>query len=301
MKRTAALAVIICIFIYSLCSCSKESFSLTINNIEIPEEIYNYFLSVAENDEAYSDAKDKSDAALELCKKYTAENEIIKKNGVSLSAEEKVSVSSDTKAQWLYFGSFYEKYSVSKQTLNMIIEHNRLFDDAVAAIYSENGEKPLSEKKIRKFFEENYIAVQIISTNFTDENGNPSDEKEIEEITENFTVMRNTVRNGGSMESAAQQFPEFAEYEGEASIISAFDTSYPSGLFKDVSELEKGGAQVYRYKSMIYLIHRLEDSDDDIFYSLYSKDCIIKMKKNEVKKSVNALAKSYKMVYNNLK
>lgn len=281
-------------------ACTPGSFSLKINNETVPEEIFNYYLAQAENDKAYSDSDDKEEAALELCKKYVAGSSLIKQYGVSLSAEEKVSVSQDTKAQWLYFESFYKKYSVSKQTLNKIIEHDRMVEDVIYAIFSENGENPVPDEQIKKFYEANYAPAQIISADFKDENGEAMNEAAIKEMTEKFTDMRNSVRSGESMESAAQKYPEFAEYEGEASILSSFDTSYPEGLFDSVKGLDKGGTQVYKYGERIYLIHRLDASADDMYFSLYSKECLKKMKKDEIEKIINTIAQSYKMVYNNM-
>ncbi len=279
-------------------ACTANRFSLKINNVNVPREIYNYYLAQAENDEKYDDSKDKEEAALELCKKYVAGSSLTDKYGVSLSAEEKVSVSQDTKAQWLYFKSFYQKYSVSKQTLNKIIEHDRMVEDVIYAVYSENGDKPAPNEQIKAFYDANYAPVQIISADFKDENGEPMNETAIKEMTEKFTDMRNSVRSGESMESAAQKYPEFAEYEGEASVLSSFDTSYPDGLFESIKELEKGGTQVYKYGERIYLIHRLDASSDGLYFSLYSKECLKKMKKDEFEKIINTIAQSYKMVYN---
>lgn len=285
--------------IFALCSCSSDKFSLVVNNQSVPHEVYNYFLSKAKNDKTYKDAKDKSKVALELCKKYAVENAFIKKYEVSLTAEERVSVAADTKAQWQLFGGFYEKNNVSKQTLNTILEHQQLVDDTIIRIYSYVGEKAVSEKDVKKFYNKNYIAIEIVSADFTDENGNPVNKEKENEITEAFKEMRNSVRGGESTESVAQRYPEIADYSGEASIITSFDTSYPDGLFKKVSELDKGGAQVYKYNRSIYLIHRLTESDNDRFFTLYSKDVIIKMKKSEFEKTVNTIAEKSKVVYNN--
>ncbi|MCQ2471625.1 MAG: hypothetical protein MJ147_06265 [Clostridia bacterium] len=278
--------------------CNSDKFSLIIDNQPVPHEIYNYFLSKAENDEAYKTEKDKDKIAVDLCKKYVAESKIIKDNKITLSAEEKVSVAADTKAQWQLFGGFYEKNGVSKQTLNEIIEHSQLVDEAIITIYSD-GEKAVSEKDIKKFYNKNYIAIELISADFTDENGNPADDARMNEITDAFKEMRDFVRTGESFESVAQRYPELADYSGEASVITSFDSSYPVGLFKNISELDNGSTQVYKYNRSIYLVYRLPAEENQSFYSLYSKDCIIRMKKSEFEKTVNALAEKSKVVYNN--
>ncbi len=291
-------AVVALVLVFAMYGCNSDKFSLIIDNQPVPHEIYNYFLSKAKNDEAYKTEKDKEKIAIDLCKKYVAENKFIKDNKITLSAEEKVSVAADTKAQWQLFGGFYEKNGVSKQTLNGIIEHSQLVDEAIITIYSD-GEKAVSENDVKKFYNKNYIAIELISADFTDENGNPADEARMNEITDAFKEMRDFVRTGESLESVAQRYPELADYSGEASIITSFDSSYPEGLFKNISELDKGSTQVYKYNRSIYLVYRLSAEDNERFYSLYSKDCIIRMKKNEFEKTVNALAEKSKIVYNN--
>lgn len=298
MKRLVSLIMTVLLVALCLQSCSSDGVSLTINDVNVSEEIYNYYLAEAENNSEYKDSKDKEETAVELCKKYVAGSELIKKYGVSLTAEEKVSVSSETKAEWLYFKDFYEKYSVSKQTLNSMIEYNQLIEDLIVKIYSKDGENPLSEEEIKEYYDKNYIVAQIISADFKDESGNLADEETVNDITEKFTEMRNSVRAGESMETAAQKYPEFAEYDGDNSVIKSFDTSYPEGFFENVAQLGEGETQAFKYNDLIYLIHRPESAEGDIYFSLYRKECIVKMKKAELEKTINALAESYKIVYN---
>ena len=298
MKRYVSFFIVF-VTVLSLCACSPRRFSLVINAIDVPQEIYNYYLSAAENDEKYSDKKDKEKIALKLCRIYTAENELIKQYGASLSAEEKVSAAADTKAKWLYYSDFYNKNSVSKQTLNLMIEHEKLVENAIIASCSEENGVPLPEEDIRSFYNENYAVVQVISADLTDKSGKIADEETVNGIVESFKEMRNAVRSGEETESAAQRFPEIAHYDGKTTVISAFDNSYPEGLFENVAELKNGETQVYKYSRVIYLIHLVDSEEADAYYSLYSKDCVVRMKKSEFEKTVNTIAQTYKMVYNN--
>ena len=297
MKRYISILTVLAL-VLSLCTCSSGRFSLKINKTAVPREVFNYYLSVAQNDEQYIDEKDKEKTALELCKKYVAENELIKKYGVTLSAEEKVSAAADTKAKWLYYSGFYGDNSVSKQTLNLMLEHEKLVDDAIIASCSSDSEAPLPEEDVKKYFNENYAAVQVIYAELLDENGEVDDEKTVNGIVDDFKEMRNTVRNGEKMESAAQKYPEVARYDGKTTVISAFDTSYPAGLFKNIAELKNGETQAYKYSRIIYLVHRVDSAEEEAYYSLYSKECIVRMRKTEFEKSVNTIAQKYEMVYN---
>lgn len=298
MKKAVSMFLVVLLAALSLCACSSRRFSLVINNKSVEKEVFNYYLSISENDSAYKGSKDKENTAVELCRKYAAENELIEKHKISLTAEEKVAVSGKAKAKWLYFKDFYKKYSVSKQTLVDMLEHEQLAENIIVKIYSEGGEEPVPEEKIKEYYDSNYIVSQVVFTDFTDENGNAADPAAVEEITKKFTEMRNAVRLGNSMEAAVQKYPEIAEYDGGNSLISPSDTAYPEGLFEKVSAMKKGETQVFKYNSIIYLIHRLDESADETYFPLYKKECIINMRKNEVEKMINSLAESYKIVYN---
>ena len=298
MKKIISLLMIVSVMASLLCGCSARRFSLKINNTNVDRGIYYYYLSEAENNPDYSASKDKKEAAIELCKKYVAGNELIDKYKISLTAEEKVAVSGKIKAKWLYFGDYYKKYSVNKQTVVQILEHDQLFEDVIVKLYSKGGKEPLSDDEIKEYYDNNYITAQIITADYIDDEGNPLDEKAIDKMTEQFTDMRNTVRRGDSMESAAQKYPEFAEYEGGATMISSSDTSYPKGFFEMLSKIKKGETQVYKYSTDIYLVHRLDSEADKKYFPLYTKECIVNMKKNEVEKMINTLAESYNIVYN---
>ncbi len=298
MRKILSLLLVVSVIAIYLCACSPRGFSLKINNVNVDEEIYNYYLSAVENDKAYTDSKDKKAAAIELCKKYVAGCELIDKYEIALTAEEKVTVSGRVKAKWLYFKDFYKRYSVSKQTLVEMLEYEQLTDDIVVKLYSEGGEKALTQKEIKAYYDNNYIAAQVISADLIDQSGKPVEKKISDEITEKFTDMRNIVRRGASMESAAQKYPEIAEYDGGTSIISSFDTAYPEGLFEKLSDIQKGKSQAFKYHNIIYLINRLDDSADKTYFPLYTKECIIGMKKTDIEKMINALAESYDIVYN---
>ncbi len=289
MKKFTALFIAAVMCAVSLCSCSLRKFSLTVNNMNIDEEIFNYYKSVAENDYEYSGNNDKEGITLELCRNYAAGCELAEKYKVSVSAEEKVMISKETKAQWQYYEKFYEKYSVSKQTLNKMIEYNYLVDDIIIKIYSEKGESPVPEKEIKAYYNKNYISAEIISAEIKNNK---------DELTKKFMELQKIAVSGAGMDTAAQQYPDITKYNGSAEMISSFDTSYPKGFFENISQIKKGELKIMVYGSSIYLVRIADDDTAEQMYPVYYKKCLVRMKKKDIKNRINTIAQSYKMVYN---
>ncbi|MBQ8228753.1 MAG: hypothetical protein IJZ88_07050 [Clostridia bacterium] len=290
MKAVKIISAVtaLCICFLSFCACGINKTALTVNSTPVSEEVFGYFLSVAENSYNYTDDKNKQKLAKELCAEYVAGEEMIKKYSIELSAEEKVVVSSEVKANWQMYSDFYKKYSVSKQTLCEILEHESLINSLVKFLYGADGERALSEQEVKAFFNANYLAAKTAFTPFDAQ----MSESEIKKITDNYSTMATSVRSGGSFASAVEQFPDMAESEDNAHIISAFDTSYPDGLFKKVAQGKNGETMVLRYSTGIYLVQRVDSSE---YYDMYRSECIVKMKKDYVLGEIKAAAQSYKV------
>lgn len=280
-----------CICFLSFCSCSANENALTVNSTPVNKEIFGYYLSVAVNSSKYNNSDNKQDIAGRLCAQYIAGLKMIDKYSLELTAEEKVVVSSELKINWQMYSSFYEKYSVSKQTLCKILEYESLINSLVENIYSSSGERALADGEIKAFFNENYIAANTAYTDFNE----LMTEDEIQSITEKYTAMANLIRGGGEFSSAVQQYPDLVEYEDTLHIISSFDSSYPGGLFDKISESKEGSTQVLRYESGIYLIQK-EDASE--YFDIYKSDCIVKMKKEQVLEEISSAAGDYTVKFN---
>lgn len=290
MKKVLSV-VLSFILVLSLCSCSGNSYALTVDGTQVSDEIFGYYLSVAVNSAAYGDDDDKESVAGALCAEYVASEKLIDKFGIQLSAEEKVAVSSEVKVNWQLYSSFYEKYSVSKQTLCEIMEHESLINSLITSLYSADGERALSDSEISEFFNQNYAVIKIISTDFNAE----MTEETINDITKKYTSMRNIINGGGEFSSAAGQYPDLAEYEDVEHVISSFDTSFSDGMFEKILKMKTDDTQVLRYSNIIYLVQKCNADD---YLDVYKEDCIVKLKKAEVLEEIRTEAESYTVDYN---
>ena len=138
-----------------------------------------------------------------------------------------------------------------------------------------------------------------MSANFKKENGESFDEAEVEEITKKFTNMRNSVRSGAEMSSVAEQYIDLVDYDDKVKFLRSDDTEYPSGMFEKISEIQTGSVQVFRYERGIYLIQKIDmKSSPSEYFDVYKNECLLSLKRDEMKKEINTIAQNQELVYN---
>ncbi len=291
--RTVSVILVLNIFFLAFFGCSASNNAATINSVVISKGIYGYFLSVAENSDKYKKEEDKQKIANTLCAEYVAGNELIKKYSVSLSAEEKVVVSSELKVNWQMYSDFYKKYSVSKQDLCSVLEYESLVNSLTEKLYSKGGERELAEGEVKAFFKANYIAGRIVYAPFRSD----MSKKEVDSITEKMKSMAGVISAGGDFASAIQQYPDLVEYEDVEHIVSSFDSSYPDGFFEKLANVENGSVQVLRFSDGVYIVKKTDVSS---FFDVHKSKCIIKMKKAQLLSEIADLASDYKIQVNSV-
>lgn len=297
-KITSAMALC-ALLIGSLCACSRDSYALKVGENSISKEIYGYYYSVAANSDEYKDEDDKEKIAAELCAEYISGRVLAAENGVSLSAEEKVSVASKTKSMWQLYSSFYKKYYVTKEALGEALSYDALVDKLTLTAYGEGGEREEPLSTLENYFYSNYTAVKIMSADFKKENGESFDEAEVEDITKKFTNMRNSVRSGSDMSAVAEQYIDLVDFDDKVKLLRSDDTEYPSGMFEKISEIQTGSVQVFRYERGIYLIQKIDiKASPNEYFDVYKSECLLSLKRNEIKKEINTIAQSQELVYN---
>ena len=302
--KTAICILLVNILCFlSLCSCSSsgKSYPLTIGDVDISAEVYNYYLAEVKNDSVkHVDVEDQEQRAAEECREFVACNELIYKYGITLSPEEKVAASEKIRGMWQYYSDFYRFHNISKQTLTDMIEYEMLVDNLTCSAVLTGMSRDDALKRANDYFNKNYVCVSLIYSPFTDKKGAVLKESEQKKLTDKFTDMRNIVRRGSTMAFAASKYPDIAEYdETKTNIISAYDSGYPKGMFENVMKMENGAAQVFKFNDGIYLIRKLDITDpEQNYFERYKKECMLALFSTNTFDAINTLAQSYKIVYN---
>ena len=234
-KAIAALLVTTTLLTTSACSSSDNKWSFKDEKEQLKIGVYIYNLV-----EAYSSAnslvEDSSKSVFEQqidgisasdwmlkeaennCKKMLLIDDLMRKNNLTLTDEEKASIESSANYYWAYLKSSYEDLGVSKESyveaaFTYTTKYNKVF-------YNKYDESVVSQAEIEKFFKENYVDYSYFSIPLTttDSDGETKDlsDAEIEKIKllmEKYVKMIN--EEGKTLDDVSKQYSDDHTPESE--------------------------------------------------------------------------------------
>lgn len=293
MKRTISLVILLAIITSCLSGCTGQGYPLAVDGVRISQGVYTYYLSQSEN----------SDEATDICIKNVAAENLMKKEGITLSANYKRMVAEETAEKWSMFLSYYEKIGVTKQdiTTALTLEYNR--KELLDYYYGDKGKKPVSEKRLLEEFDKIYVGFRAVEASYSrlsdmGESVSLSD-KEKDNLKKQFLSMAQSVNTKSmSIDEANEKYNEsiglIVTQTLETVLVKQGDVFYDDGFFKEVSKLKKGECGVIESGNSIYLLIRDEiaDSDGEHFY-LYKSEILEKLKMSAVEKKIEEEAAEY--------
>lgn len=292
MKKVVSL-ILIAVMVLSLTSCTVSK--VKVNGTNIDNEIYAYFEDTAEKNE---EGEASEEAILKEISRYVAINSEFSNRGLVLDSGVKAEVSADVNDLWHLYGTYYEKNGVSKQTIYKI-ELSKAYENSLLAdYYSENGDSPVTEDEIKKYFEENYAAIRFVTGylfNIDDSGANaPMTDAEKTKVTNSFKSVAEMVTEGTSIEEAVGSLGENTEVHD--TVVNAFsDGTFPDGFFDAIKGIEKGKTEVVTVADYIFLISRVDIFSEEYgYYNTYRTDCLKQMKGEEFSAVVDTWAENYK-------
>lgn len=285
-KRIISLITVICcvlsIFLFSSCDISKKPSALTINNTEISDDVFAYFLDCAANElgenAIYETVKERACA---LAGKYYKTNSLAHGFGLTLSTAQKVAVSEKVNAHWNIYCEYYSGIGITKETLTKVFSADAYRDLLLNYYYGEGGVNEIPVSRIYANFRTNYIVFQAITGYFTetDTAGNTIriSQNEIETLILKFQNMSNMVNSGEQTMEEACEYLSASGYPSSVQtvVLHKDDTSYPEGFFKKVQSIETQRVSVIGSNEYIFLVLRGE-IDSNSSYFLDKKTDIIK-------------------------
>ncbi len=292
MKKLISL-ILVAIMVLSLASCTISK--VKVNGTKIDNEIYTYFELLAEKGE---DGEASENAILNEISRYVAINSEFHNRGLALDSNIKAEVSAHVNDLWHLYGSFYEENGISKQTIYKIELSSAYKDVLLTDYYAEDGDKPVTEEEIKKYFEDNYAAIRYVTGYLfnVDDNGisTAMSTAEKDKITNSFKSVAEMVSEGSSVEEAVGSLGENTEVRD--TVINAFsDGTFPEGFWNAVKGVEKGKTEVIAVGDYIFLVNRVDIFSEEYgYYNTYRTDCLKKMKGEEFSAVVDTWAENYK-------
>lgn len=292
MKKFISL-ILVAVMVFGLASCTASK--VKVNGTKIDNEIYAYFEAHAEKNE---DGKVNEETILKDISRYVAINSEFNNRGLVLDSSVKSEVSTHVNDLWHLYGSYYEENGISKQTIYKIELSNAYENALLADYYGENGEKPVTEEEIKKYFGENYAAIRFVTGYLfnVDDNGatTPMTDAEKTKLTNSFKSVAEMITDGTSIEEAVGSLGENTEVRN--AVINAFsDGTFPEGFWNSAKNIEKNKTEVVTVGDYIFLVNRVDVFSEEYgYYSQYRTDCLKKMKGEEFSAVIDTWAENYK-------
>lgn len=112
------------------------------------------------------------DRATELMQEYAAVEAKFDEYGLTLSDDDKQSAQVYLDQIWDYAGDYYTSMGVSENSYKSIFLNSSKKQKLFEAIYSEGGEKAVSDDEIKTYLDENYALINYIDVELKDGEGN---------------------------------------------------------------------------------------------------------------------------------
>ena len=283
MKKVFALFLATIFVVLSFSSCSQIA-KVKVNGVKIDNEVYYYFEDLYKGNEALIN---------KAISRYVAINSEFLSRNLSLSSTQKSELSHKVNDLWQLYSSHYTQQDISKQTIYKI-ETSKMYEDTLLDyFYGANGVYPVSEDEIKAYFKEHYIAIHFATEYLfnIDENGAtvPMTDAEQSAIISDFNRSVDLVITGSPIETATDK-------EIHDTIINSFsDGSFPSGFYKEVSNLEINSAGTIILGHYVFLVQRIDVFDETYnYYESYRTQCLRALKGSDF----NAMVEQWTQNYN---
>lgn len=236
---------------------------MEINDVEISDDVFTYFLDLAVVDLGVdAPLKSLKERASVYAGTYFKTNSLAHSQGITLSTAEKSAVSERVNAYWGIYGEYYSKIGVTKETLTKIFTADAFREALLVHFYGTGGEEEIPLARLYAQFKTNYIVFQAITgyLTTTDLNGQTVkiSETEKEALVLKFQNMCSMVNAGEQNMEEAADFLAESGYQGSVQtvVLHKDDTSYPAGFFEKVKNTEARLATVIGTEEYIFLVLR---------------------------------------------
>lgn len=260
------ISAVICLastIAFSGCSFADKGVAMEINDVEISDDVFTYFLDLAVVDLGVdAPLKSLKERASVYAGTYFKTNSLAHSQGITLSTAEKADVSERVSAYWGIYGEYYSKIGVTKKTLTKIFTADAFREALLVHFYGTGGEEEIPLARLYAQFKTNYIVFQAITgyLTTTDLNGQTVkiSETEKEALVLKFQNMCSMVNAGEQNMEEAADFLAESGYQGSVQtvVLHKDDTSYPAGFFEKVKNTEARLATVIGTEEYIFLVLR---------------------------------------------
>ncbi len=305
LKKLLALCLVF-VMLLSLSGCGKSNKVVTVNDNEIGEGVFTYYLQKVMSEPKKFGIKEKTQenfisAAVTLCQKHAVTADFMKDEGITLSNQLKQSVATEVEALWSLYGAFYESVGVKKTDITKAVTHEYRMKQLVDYYYGVKGKNPVKEMDLKEEFVDLYVGFKVISAELTKINdaGEKVDltQSEKDSLKKKFNSYAEKINGGDiTVDEANVSYNDsiglITTENLETVLIKKGDPMYGDGFFEKVEGMAHDRARVIEDGNRLYLVQRqkIATTDEDAFYQ-YRSEVLEEIKMPEIEKKINKLMK----------
>ena len=298
MKKVISLIVIMIVIVSAFTGCVSGGYPLAIEGTRISEGVYTYFLS---------ETKDK-DKTIETLKSLVAAENIMKAEGISLSANYKRVVAEETDKKWSLFSAYYESIGVTKQDITSALTYEYGKDELLDYYYGDKGKKSVKDSRLRTEFDETYVGFKAIEASYIKlsdmgESVTISD-REKSAVKKQFNSMAQSINSGTmTIDSANEKYNEsiglIVTQTLDTVLVKEGNVLYDDSFFSEIAKLRNGQAAVIESGNSVFLLQRQSIANEDEYFYLYKSEMLSKLKMDDIEKKLLKESAGYTVKTNN--
>ncbi len=285
-KRTISILLVLTItslgFFSSCTKTNSEQIALTVNGVNISNDVFTYFIDCAVNELGVNaDENSVITKAVSLAEIYFKTNSLAVKQKIELTTGNKAKVSEKVNGYWGIYGEYYSSIGVTKETLTKIFTADAYRNKLLEFYYGEGGENEVGVANMYAYFKMNYIVFQAINGYFTFLNDAGVEQvlepNEIEEIVLKFQNMASLINADEKNMDEAAEFLTTDTYTASAvtMVLGRNDTTYPAGFFEKVQKTKARTATVIGTNENIFLVLRGDAGVNSEYYKEKQEEILI--------------------------
>lgn len=298
MKKVISLIIIMIVIVGTFAGCVSGGYPLAIEGTRISEGVYTYFLS---------ETKDK-DKAIEVCKSLVAAENIMKAEGISLSANYKRVVAEETDKKWSLFSAYYESIGVTKQDITSALVYEYGKNELLDYYYGDKGKKSVKDSRLRSEFDKTYVGFKAIEASYIKlsdmgESVSISD-SEKSAVKKQFSSMAQSINSGTmTIDRANEKYNEsiglIVTQTLDTVLVKEGNVLYDDNFFSEIAKLRNGEAAVIESGNSVFLLQRQSIANEDEYFYLYKSEMLEKLKMDDIEKKIAKAAQGYNVKTNN--
>lgn len=297
MKKALSLALLLTVIVSCFTGCVSGGYPVAVEGSRVPGGVYTYF---------FSESKSYEDTIATLTECVATEN-LMKKVGVSLSANYKRVVAEETDKKWSMFSAYYESIGVTKQDVTSALTYIYNKKELIDYYYGDKGKKPVEESKLRSEFDKTYVGFKAIEASYLKlsdmgESVAISD-TEKKALKKQFNSMAQSINMGTmTIDRANEKYNEsiglIVTQSLDTVLIKKGNVLYDDGFFSAIAKLKKGEAAVIESGNSVFLLQRQSIANDDEYFYVYKNEMLEKLKTDDIDKKLAKESAEYNIKTN---